>query len=159
MRNLVHLTTSPMVPKTGKSMRFIIVELNILMNSIFSTNCMPPNSSEETLHKTSMFIHGNITWSVRSRSRSLNCLTFALISPTISNWGSQGSFSTASLKMTLLLPVALGMVSLNCQQIQNTKPGLGITTEGQGVAQACSQFRIHKLIISLWETIHPTPSS
>jgi hypothetical protein len=39
MRNLVHLTTSLVVPKNGKSLSFMMVDFNILMNSGFGTNC------------------------------------------------------------------------------------------------------------------------
>jgi hypothetical protein len=76
-----------------------------------------------------------------------------------STQGSQGSSGTASLEMMLRLPVALGIVSLNYQQILQVKQGLGITTKGRGITQAFSLYRIHKSLSAFWETMCPTVSS
>jgi len=43
--NLVNYATLLVVLNTGKSMRFMMVALNRLINSGFGTNCMPPNAS------------------------------------------------------------------------------------------------------------------
>jgi hypothetical protein len=118
IRNLVHRRTSPVVPNTGSSLRFMMVELNMLMNSFLGTNFMPPKSSKVIVQNMSMFIWGNKTWSIKSRSRILTCSTFPFKSPTTSTRGSQGSSGIESLDMVLQFPVALGIVGSELSQIQ-----------------------------------------
>jgi hypothetical protein len=65
-------------------MRFMMVELNRLMNYVFETNCMPPIASGAKSQNTLIFIYEKNTWSVRSRLRSFTCSAFPLTSPMIS---------------------------------------------------------------------------
>jgi hypothetical protein len=71
--NFVQCTISPMVPKIGKSLRFMMVELNKLMKSYFSTTCIHLVPYITISEKTYVCICGNKYESVRSRSRSLTC--------------------------------------------------------------------------------------
>jgi hypothetical protein len=109
IRNFMQRAISPVVPKTGKSLRFMMVELNKLMNSSFGTTFIPLTPYGTISQKTSMCIYGNKDESVRSRSRSLIYSTFPLRSPTILTRGSQGSSGTTSLVMALRLSVALSI--------------------------------------------------
>jgi hypothetical protein len=144
--NLVPHVKSPMVLNIGRSLRFIIVELNRLINLGLGTNCMPPNSSETILQKTSMFIWGEKTGSVKSRSRSLTYSTFPFKLPTTLTRGSQGSFGTMSLDMVPRLHVALDIVGSGYDQILRQNKDLVVTTTGFMVSQAFSLYKIQKLL-------------
>jgi hypothetical protein len=67
-----------MVSNIGKSLRFMMVELNKLMNLSFGTNYMPPNSSGVILQKMSMFIWGNKTWPIKFEIKELDLLHLPL---------------------------------------------------------------------------------
>jgi hypothetical protein len=107
IKNFLQCAISPMVPKTGKSMRFMMVELNRLMNSFFGIKCISPVPSGAHSQKTSGCICGNNAKSMRSRSRNLTCSTFPLRSPTISTRVSHSLSGTAFFVMALRLAVAL----------------------------------------------------
>jgi len=109
IRNFMQRAISPVVPKTSKSLKFMMVELYKLMKSYFGTNFIPLIPSRDISQKRSMCIYGNKTESVRSMSRSLTCSTFPLRLPTILTRGLQGSSVTTSLDMVLWIIVALGI--------------------------------------------------
>jgi hypothetical protein len=56
MRNFVHRATSRVVLNTGRSLRFMMVQLNKFTKYYFGMNCMPPNLSGAISQKTSVFI-------------------------------------------------------------------------------------------------------
>jgi hypothetical protein len=103
----VHRATSPVVLKTGRSLRCMIVELNRLMKFGFETNCMPPIVSRTKSQNMTMFIYGNNTWSIRSRSKSFTCSVFPLTSLKILILGSYGSSRITSLGDGIRPPFSL----------------------------------------------------
>jgi len=114
IRNIFHRATSSVVPKIGRSPRCIIVELNRLMNFGFETNYMPPMVSQTKSQNMVMFIYGNNTWSIKSRSKSFTCSVFPLTSLKISIVGSYDSSGIAYLGDELWPPINLDMITMKC---------------------------------------------